>query len=81
MIDELLDEPLFRSIPPSRQEELISRYCRGVLETIKGAADREEAKRIVEEACAGFERECASPLIRRALVDHVRRFYAEHRQP
>ena len=81
MIDELLDESLFRSISPGRQEELISHYCRGVLETIRGTADREEAKRIVEEACAGFERECASPLISRALAEHVRRYYAELRQP
>jgi len=81
MIDELLDESLFRSIPPSRQEELISRHCRGVLETIRGAAGYDEAKRIVEEACAGFERECASPLVRRALVDYVHRYYEEHQQP
>ena len=80
MIDELLDESLFQSIPPSRQEELIARHCRGVLETIKDTADQEEAKRIVDEACAGFERECVSPLVRRALVEYVLRYYAEHRQ-
>lgn len=68
MIDELsFDRPL----SDRRQEELIKKYCQGIDERIRTAASKEEAERIVQDTCGGFDDACASDLVRAFLKQYV----------
>jgi len=68
MNDELtLDGPL----SDHRQEDLIREYCQGIDERIRSAASKEEADRIVQDACRAFDQACESDLVRGFLKQHV----------
>src|SRR3970282_2795963 len=67
MINELLDERSFENIFPDRQRALIAQHCRGIVGLITTAENSDQAEGIVRRACAAFEKECSSTLVRRAL--------------
>jgi len=71
MIDELLDENAFRGIVPDRQHALIAAHCKGIVGMIVAAQSSDQAMTIVRRACDAFEKECSSPIVRRALADYL----------
>lgn len=73
MIQELLDESTFRNILPDRQQELIKAHCQGIVGLIKAAQSPHQALTIVKKACDAFEKECASPMVRKALEEYLAR--------
>ena len=54
-----------------RQEKLIREYCRGIDERIRTAPSKEEAERIVQDACRAFDQACESDLVRDYLKQYV----------
>jgi hypothetical protein len=70
--EELLNEDRFLLLNQSQQMELITKHCSGIEKRIREAQSRKEAEMIAEEACARFETECPSDMVRRGLVLRVR---------
>lgn len=64
-----------RPISDHRQEKLIRAYCQGIDEQIRSATSKEEAERIVQDACKGFDRACESDLVRSFLKQHVNNLF------
>lgn len=59
-------------------KEVIARYCADAEGRIRTAASKSEASRIIDDLCAGFDRECESSLVRSFLKQHVKRLFAVH---
>ena len=76
--DEVLDDRRYMQMNSQQQLRLIEQYCGGIGEKIRTAASKEEARRLADEACGAFERECPSDLVRRSLVHRVRQMVDEH---
>ena len=66
--EELFTDQEFLQLNQIRQSELIATRCAGIAERIRDARSKEAAERIIGEACKEFESECASSIVRVALV-------------
>ena len=71
MDEELLNDQQYRQLNPTRQYDLITKYCAGIEEKIRRSASLSEAENIVSIACKNFEDECSSNIIQNALVLHL----------
>lgn len=74
MIDELTFDKPFNE---DRQEQLIRQYCHGIDERIRRSTSKEEAERIVQDTCQGFDRACESDLVRTFLKRYVNDLFAK----
>ncbi len=68
--EELFNGQQFLQLNQIRQSEIIAKRCTGITQRIRDAQSKEEAERIIGDACRKFERECASSIVRVALVQH-----------
>ncbi len=69
--EELLTDERYIQLNGNRQAELIANHCGDIENRIRSAPSRLEAVRLKELACAKFEQECSSTLVRAALATHV----------
>jgi len=76
--DEPLDDRRYLQLNGRQQAELIEQYCGGIETRIRSAGSYDDAKRIVDQACGAFERECPSDLIRRSLAERVKEMAREY---
>ncbi len=66
--EELLNDQQFLQLNQIRQSEIIAKHCTGITQRIRDAQSKEEAERIIGNASKEFDRECASSIVRVALV-------------
>jgi ribosomal protein S7 len=78
MFEELISERRDVKLSSSKQEELIEKYCTGIEGRIRVAGEKNNAKKIVNDACKGLEKECKSDVIRSFLQQYVRDLYENH---
>ena len=78
MFEELISERRDVKLSPSKQEELIEKYCAGIEGRIRVACEKNNAKKIVNDACKGLETECKSGVIRSFLQQYVRDLYENY---
>ncbi len=76
--EELFNDQLFLQLNQIRQSEIIAKRCAGIAERIRDARSKEEAERIIGDACREFESECASSIVRVALVQYVQAKVAQY---
>jgi hypothetical protein len=69
--EELLTDEQYRQLSRKQQSEIIVNYCTDIEESIRSAQSREEALRLKELGCTGFEQACLSRLISTALTKHA----------
>jgi len=78
MLDELLDERRHDFLHDSHQKEVIARYCEGLESRLKNAANREEARALLEASCRGFEHSCPSKIVRTFLASYAEGLFRRH---
>ncbi|MBA4311393.1 MAG: hypothetical protein C0417_02070 [Chlorobiaceae bacterium] len=78
MNEEIISDQNKSLITPSRQKELIEKYCAGIEDRIRVTSAKNNANDIVNDACTGLEKECKSDVIRSFLQQYVRDLYENH---
>ena len=59
-------------------EQLIAEHCVGIEERIRQAANRTEARRVADNACAQLGRQCDSETVAIFLKHHVESLFKKH---
>ncbi len=67
-------EEIVPRLSPTKQDELVRRYCAEAETLLAAAPDYPAAVRLKEALCTRFERECDSQLI----ISAVKQFISEH---
>ncbi|NUN71089.1 MAG: hypothetical protein HUU02_15415 [Bacteroidetes bacterium] len=65
--EEVIHDGTFRSLSDRQQSELIGRYCAPVMERLSHITERSDAVRAIDAACAEFDAQCHSMLVRQAV--------------
>lgn len=75
-----MDEELTleQALGESQQQDLIRQYCKGIEESIRSAARKSDAEKIVDDTCQRFDHVCDSKLVRRFLARYVRNLFAKY---
>jgi hypothetical protein len=72
MNEELVNEHHFLQLDRFRQSEFITKHCAGIEKQIRSAGNRAEAEKVVVQACAEFEKECKSNIIRNLINSYIK---------